>query len=320
MGAIRRGLWAAMGVTMVAWVGAAMADPPTAGQRCEARKNRGAGAAAQCLAREHASELEGRAPNFTKCGTALTQSFAAAEKAGQGTCPTSGDAAAIESRVSACVAAIAGALAGTPSGGDPPDEDPPGEDPPPGPDPAACVKVLATGQTRCWSFSGSVIPCPGTGQDGEFRTGASLSYTDNGDGTITDHNTGLMWEKKSDDGSIHDKGTEYSWGEAFRVFIAGLNAEGFAGYTDWRLPNVRELQTIVNFDHFEPSVSPAFNNGCVPGCTVLTCSCTGSASYWSSSTSMRDPRAWWYVGFFIGGAGVDGPTQRDRVRAVRGGL
>jgi hypothetical protein len=37
------------------------------------------------------------------------------------------------------------------------------------------------------------------------RAGAALSYTDNDDGTVTDHNTGLMWEKKDDSGGIHDK-------------------------------------------------------------------------------------------------------------------
>src|SRR5262245_39027332 len=131
-----------------------------------------------------------------------------------------------------------------------------------------------------------------------------------------------MWEKKSNDGSIHDKDIEYSWPEAFTVFIAALNVgAGFAGYTDWRLPNVRELQSIVNYECFNPSVSPAFNTGCAASCTVLTCSCTAPASHWSSTISARSPAvAWWYVGYSIGGAGVDGPTQKDRVRAVRSGL
>src|SRR5262245_21387303 len=100
----------------------------------------------------------------------------------------------------------------------------------------------ATGQTKCWDSRGAVIACPGTGQDGDIRAGAALSYTDNVDGTITDNNTGLMWEKQSDDGSIHDRDTTYSWANAFAVHIAGLNAgAGFAGHTDWRLPNIREL-------------------------------------------------------------------------------
>jgi hypothetical protein len=91
----------------------------------------------------------------------------------------------------------------------------------------------ATGQTTCWNSSGAVIPCAGTGQDGEVQAGATLSYMDNGDGSVTDVNTGLMWEKKSDDGSIHDKDTSYTWDNAFAVHVAGLNTANFAGYSDW---------------------------------------------------------------------------------------
>src|SRR5437016_10972638 len=65
--------------------------------------------------------------------------------------------------------------------------------------------LLATGQTTCWDSNGNVIPCAGTGQDGELRKGAPLAYVDNGDGTITDVNTGLMWEQLSHDGSVHDQ-------------------------------------------------------------------------------------------------------------------
>jgi hypothetical protein len=47
--------------------------------------------------------------------------------------------------------------------------------------------------------------------DGTVGAGGALRYADNGDGTISDLNTGLMWEKKSDDGSIHDKDDVHSW-------------------------------------------------------------------------------------------------------------
>ena len=52
----------------------------------------------------------------------------------------------------------------------------------------------ATGQRTCWNSSGLVIVCEGTGHDGEIQAGAALAYVDNGDGTITDVNTGLMWK------------------------------------------------------------------------------------------------------------------------------
>src|SRR2546426_88035 len=153
-----------------------------------------------------------------------------------------------------------------------------------GPKATAAQAFPATGQTTCWNSAGVIIPCFGTGQDGDIQAGATLSYTDNGDGTITDNNTNLVWEKQSDDGSIHDKDNLYTWDDAFAVHVAGLNATNFAGHNDWRLPNVKELQSIVDYENFNPAVAPAFNNNCTAGATVTTGSCTATpaSDYWSS--------------------------------------
>src|SRR5262245_65459894 len=103
-----------------------------------------------------------------------------------------------------------------------------------------------------------------------------------------------MWEKKSRDGSIHDVGVGYTWDNAFAVHIAGLNAgAGFAGHTDWRLPNVKELQSIVNYETRNPAVAAAFNTGCVAACTVTSCSCTVAADYWSSTTNVGGAALEW---------------------------
>ena len=75
----------------------------------------------------------------------------------------------------------------------------------------------------------------------------------------------------------------------------------FAGQTDWRVPNVRELQSIANYQNFNPAVSPAFNTSCTASCTVLTCSCTASGFYWSSSSYAFNPANAWGVDFFSGG-------------------
>jgi hypothetical protein len=180
--------------------------------------------------------------------------------------------------------------------------------------------AFPTGQTTCWDTSGTVIACAGTGHDGDIQAGATLSYTDNGDGTITDDNTGLMWEKKSDDGSIHDKDIPYKWADAFAVHVAGLNAGGgFAGYTDWRLPNAKELQSIVDYERVNPSIDPAFNTGCVAACTVTTCSCAASSSYWSSTSYALIPTDAWVVDSDAGDVDFDIKTSGYIVRAVRGG-
>ena len=191
--------------------------------------------------------------------------------------------------------------------------------------PQTCRKGFfpASGQTTCWDGSGNVIPCFGSGQDGDLQAGAALRYQDNGNGTITDLNTGLIWEKKSDDGSIHDKDTMYTWDNAFAVHVAGLNAANFAGYQDWRLANVKELQSIVDYETSNPAVTHGgpFDDNCLAGCTVLTCSCTAAKFYWSSTTFVIAPTAAWEVDFMVAGD-VNAAAKSDgtlSVRAVRGG-
>ena len=176
----------------------------------------------------------------------------------------------------------------------------------------------ATGQTTCWNTAGAAVSCTSTGQDGDIQAGALLSYTDNGDGSITDNNTGLMWEKKTLDGTIHDQNTIYTWTDAVAVHVAELNTIAFAGHTDWRLPNVRELLSIVHYEKFGPEVSAAFNDGCVDGCAAPACSCTASSNYWSSTSFAPDPAFAWFVDFSGATLNRDGKVQANRVRAVRG--
>src|SRR5438445_369878 len=181
----------------------------------------------------------------------------------------------------------------------------------------------ATGQTTCWDSNGNAISCAGTGQDGELRKGAALAYVDHGDGTVADVNTGLVWEKLSDDGTVHDKDNLYTWANAFGGHVATLNAMNFAGHNDWRLPNIRELQSIANYQSFNPAVSSSFNNNCAPGCHATTCSCTASSDYWSSTSSVSDPSGAWYVTFSYGRVDAfgrsGGKSSAAFVRAVRGG-
>ena len=60
--------------------------------------------------------------------------------------------------------------------------------------------VPKTGQTGCWDAGGTSIPCAGTGQDGEYQAGVSVDprLTDNGDGTVTDNLTELVWLTNAD--------------------------------------------------------------------------------------------------------------------------
>lgn len=103
---------------------------------------------------------------------------------------------------------------------------------------AARWTVVDTGQDRCYDLYGSAIsPAPGQdyyGQDAQYA-GAQPSYRDNGDGTISDLNTGLMWQK--------DPGAKVT----FAAALVGATRCRLAGYSDWRLPSIKELYSLIDF-------------------------------------------------------------------------
>jgi hypothetical protein len=178
--------------------------------------------------------------------------------------------------------------------------------------------------------AGLTIPCASTGEDGAPQTGVARRYIDNGDGTITDHKTGLIWEKKDQAlGGIHNFNNTYTWGTMsppypmngtmVTTFLAALNAgSGFAGHTDWRIPSRAELESIVNPQN-SPAVDTAFNTSCAANCTVTTCSCTQSFVYWSSTTYQDSPLSAWFVYFLDGHVDHAIKGSDYHVRAVRGG-
>lgn len=124
--------------------------------------------------------------------------------------------------------------------------------------PTYSAKVLQTGQTNCYDETGTAVACSGSGQDGEFLKGlgwTSPRFTDNGNGTITDNSTGLIWTADlnmisstypslDNDGTAGD-GRVY-WQTALN-FAAQLNTDSYATRTDWRLPNIVELMSLMNY-------------------------------------------------------------------------
>ncbi len=114
--------------------------------------------------------------------------------------------------------------------------------------------IVETGQAQCYDNTHQ-IPCPQIGelfygQDASF-TGNEPSYQNNGDSTITDNVTGLMWQKSADmdgDGDI-DIDDKVTYDEA----VAGAATFNLAGYTDWRLPTIKELYSLILFSGLDPS-------------------------------------------------------------------
>jgi hypothetical protein len=93
------------------------------------------------------------------------------------------------------------------------------------------------------------------------NTEPEASYTDNGNGTVTDNNTGLMWEQKTADGGSRDREWTYTWKDA----LAYCEDLILGGFSDWRLPNPKELDRIVDLERSNPAVDTAYfpntNNG-----------------------------------------------------------
>jgi hypothetical protein len=149
-------------------------------------------------------------------------------------------------------------------------------------------------------------------------------FVDNGDGTITDNVTRLQWEKKVN-GSIcvHCVDARYTWSDAMLSFISAVNnsalcdasdcpgpVTGLGGYTDWRLPDIAELQTIIG-------TSAA---GCGSGgpCIDPIFGPTAMDNYWTSTTFAAGAANAWTVDFILGSVSGFGKDVALRVRAVRG--
>ena len=120
-----------------------------------------------------------------------------------------------------------------------------------------------------------------------------MRFTDNQDGTITDQETGLMWQQETME--------EMNWNKA----ILACSELSLAGHKDWRLPKIKELQSIVDFERINPACDPVFN--------------AQSGYYWSSSTYQGTPTGAWNVGFLSGYTYATSKTNGYYVRAVRSG-
>jgi len=134
-------------------------------------------------------------------------------------------------------------------------------------------------------------------------------FADNGNGTMTDKSTGLMWarcpEGLSGTACATGKAATFTWEEA----LIRARDSGLAGYTDWRLPNVKELSSIVE----ERCYDPAINLDVFPN--------TPASYFWSASPLAYSSSSAWTVYFYYGYTYLSG-NRVDylyHVRLVRSG-
>lgn len=175
--------------------------------------------------------------------------------------------------------------------------------------------LVATGQTITYDNDGEVTTglAPGDafyGQDANYLKGESMAYQDNGDETVTDLNTGLMWQQ------VPTSAT-FTWQEAVE-YCEDLELNG---YDDWRMPSCKELYSISNFEIGWPYVNTTYF-------TLASGQISKDEQYWSSN---------FYVGTTVEGgtnsamgvnhvtghikaysANASGPIGGKYVRAVRG--
>ena len=127
------------------------------------------------------------------------------------------------------------------------------------------AEVPRTGQTTCYDAAGTVIGCTETGQDGARLAGVAWPvphFVDNGDGAVLDSLTGLVWAKNANllgtvdaDNDTDDTPNDgrVTWQHALH-YIKKLNRLNYLGRNDWRLPNVNELESLVNAGVYNPAL------------------------------------------------------------------
>ncbi|MGD9809273.1 MAG: DUF1566 domain-containing protein [Deferribacterales bacterium] len=116
--------------------------------------------------------------------------------------------------------------------------------------------VMKTGMTGCWNNTQQSVDCTGTGQDGEYQAGVSPNFTrDDATGIVTDSVNGLVWQDDINVGLTTDTHPNMS------DYCTALGTASYGGYSDWRLPTLREFLTTLDYSKSSPLSNSIFQNG-----------------------------------------------------------
>ena len=164
-----------------------------------------------------------------------------------------------------------------------------------------------TGQELCYNWT-DLIECPNEGEDFYGQDGSYTinppNLTDNGNGTVADNLTGLVWEQKTEEGEV----TSYTFSDA----VTYCDNLVLGGYNDWRVPTRKEYSTILNYGRVSPSLDTAYF-------PFYTSESTNFAYYWTSSEYHDDSSQAWVLRLAFGLIDKFPKTPDSyRVRCVRG--
>ena len=196
--------------------------------------------------------------------------------------------------------------------------------------------VPKSGQSTCYNVSTNLASTCGAstpGQDGALQKGVALpsprfTVNLNGatpDGTVTDNKTGLIWLANANcletvGGVAKAAGTltwpnALTWSNNLSTGKCGLSDGSALGA--WRLPNLEELFSLVNFQYYDPSLSNTAGTGQWTAGNPF--SGVQSNYYWSSTSNVFNPTNAWDVYLSVGYVSYGGKTGSYYVWPVRGG-
>ena len=137
------------------------------------------------------------------------------------------------------------------------------------------------------------------------------NFINNRDGTVTDNTTGLMWSMCLYGQSGSDCATGTPWANTWDLTLMEMdyNIYVYLDYSDWRMPNTKELASILEAQCSSPALNPS----------VFPLASGGAAQTWTSSPDMINAQNIWSVDFFANGnvAVIDRTTATLHLRLVR---
>ncbi len=141
--------------------------------------------------------------------------------------------------------------------------------------------VLRTGDTGCYDAQGKSVSCAGSLQDGALQKGIPVPqprFQNRDEGTVLDRYTGLCWP-----GDLSGMDFPLRWSEALDL-VSSLNREGYLGHSDWRMPNRRELRSLIWHSSRKPALPPDHP---FAGLKLTW--------YWTSTSSAMYPAYAWHL-------------------------